>query len=148
MILILTIIIGIVAFLVDTYKNPNFKNCNKSFAFCFLHLFHHIIVTFLVLGIFTLNINIAKVYSGVIIVILLSWFVYKNHCLLTYHTNKLCNLPVETPHVNLIDYVFSYFSGKPINLSKDRPPTDYYLLTFLFAVSLLKIGYLSKKNKI
>lgn len=148
MILILTLIIGIIAFLVDTFKNPNFKNCKKSLSFYSLHLFHHIIVTFLMLGIFTANLNIAKAYSGVIIVILLSWFVYKHHCLITYHTNRMCNLPIDTPHVNLIDYVFSYFSGKPINMSKDRPPTDYYLLLVLFVVSLLKIGYLSKKNKI
>jgi hypothetical protein len=142
--LILTI--AVIAFLVDVNKNPNFQKCKRKVGFSILLLFHHLVVTFLMLGVFSSNKRVLKVYAFTVAIILISWFIYNHHCLLSYYTNKMCDLPLDTPHTNLYDYVIEYITKKPISISKERPAKDYTLLAILVMVALFRIGMLSKKK--
>lgn len=142
----LILAIGLIAYLVDVNKNPNFKKCKNKLGFSLLLLFHHWVVTFLMLGIFSSSKRVLRVYAFTVAIILISWFVYNHHCLLTYYTNKMCDLPLDTPHTNLYDYVIEYITGKKIQISKDRPAKDYTLLAILVMVALFRIGMMTKKG--
>lgn len=134
----LIIIIGILSYILDIKYNPHFKKCkNKSFFFHLLLLLHHLLAVYIIFGIFSKTKNSLKIYASVLGVILLSWYLYGDNCLITYYTNEICGIHTETPFSSIFGKLYHLLIGN----SKDKDEKQKNILEYILIPSLIFIAF-------
>jgi hypothetical protein len=94
-----------VAFLLSPYRTEQ-KNLPAS-----LTLFvHYLLVTYLLLGWLTQNCVALQIYIIAVMIVGISWLIFKNKCILTVLNNRLNNDPDDKPFVNAPS-LFAYLTG-------------------------------------
>jgi hypothetical protein len=145
MIIASIILVGILSYLLDLKYNKNFKTieCKKSISFHLILLAHHLLAVYIIFGIFSNNKTFLKIYACVLGIIIISWILFNDYCLITYHTNKICEIPVDTPFSSIFGKIFNFFNGKSDENKKDI--LEYVLIPSLIFISFFRISKLSKK---
>jgi hypothetical protein len=138
----LIVIVGIISYILDLKYNIHFKKCkSNSIFFHLLLLFHHILAVYIIFGIFSKTKNSLKIYVSVLGIILLSWYLYGDKCLITYYTNKICNIPTETPFSSIFGKLYHLLLGNTKDSKeKQKNILEYILIPSLIFISFYKIS--------
>lgn len=163
MLIPIIIIIGFLSYIIDITTNKYFVPMRTDLGLNVYLLFHHILAAFIILGIFSNNVTILKIHAVTVLIIFISWYLFKGHCLITFTTNKYCNLDVNIQFrsifSNTVKWIRSLTKKKTVVPPSDSAPSvpeepkkkkslaEYYLFPTLAIISLVRIGFLSKKKK-
>jgi hypothetical protein len=167
MLIPIIIIIGFLSYLIDITTNKYFAPMRTDLGLNVYLLFHHILAAFIILGIFSNNITILKIHAVTVLIIFISWYLFRGHCLITFTTNKYCNLDVNIQFRSIFSNTVKWIRSltkKKTSAPSDSAPSDstlsttdetkkkkslaeYYLFPTLAIISLIRIGFLSKRKK-
>lgn len=162
---IIILIVGVISYLIDLNTNKYFKEMKGDLGLNLYLLFHHVLASFIILGIFSNKMGVLKVYVLTLLIVFISWYVFKGHCIITLSTNKYCNLDPNIQFKSIFARIYKWWKDKfpkkdkvevckidpeskrcNTEIKKNYNLSQYYIFPILIAIALIRIGLLSKKK--
>lgn len=122
-------ILTLVSFL---YENVYLMNCNKNLYTYLISLLHHAGSMYVYFG--SLFFQNYLIHLIVVVIIFSLWNVFNNRCIITLYYNKLCKLPQESSHKDLI-----YFISQLTNIKYFHYYAAIFIIVFDLGMLLYKL---------
>lgn len=138
------IVLATISYLYDIYYNKNFKDC-YSLSFNGLLYIHHLLAITLLFGFLSNSVTFLKLYIALVTIVYISWFIYKDKCIITVATNRMCGIPDDVPFESIISVIVRKIFKTN---NKQKTKTELIIFPILIIIAFIRIKILSKKKKV
>jgi len=142
MLLYIIILVACISYIYDKLNNQNFKDYDVL-CFNFTLYIHHFLASFIILCIFSNNLTFLKFYVSVVAVVNISWLIFRDRCVLTVLTNRLCDIPDDIEFQGIFGKIFKGISK---TTESTKSVIEYIGFPSLILIGLLKIGWINKNQ--
>lgn len=144
----LIVVAALISYLYDIMNNKNYNSCRKiknlkNISFNLLLFFHHLLASFLIFGWLSNNIGFLKVYTFTVLIVYLSWLIFKDNCMLTVYTNRLCGISDNIPFESLYSKIIRGIFGGSV---QTKSTSEYIIFPIFIILGFIKIEINSRKS--